>query len=73
LRRYGQTSADTVSFIGVHLTKNLETQLDMMEMYILDHTSMSFMPELKENNRYGTEKPVATTTGTYLQAIFRKR
>lgn len=67
------TSADTVSYVGVYLTKNEETQLDMMEMYILDHTSMSFMPELKENNKYGTEKPVATTTGTYLQAIFRKR
>ena len=42
----------------------------MMELYIVDHTSKSFMPELE--TRYGTEKPVATEPGTYIMANFRK-
>ena len=66
------TSADTLSYIGLHLTKNSETQMDMLELYILDHTSMSFMPELESGMKYGTEKPVATEPGMYLNATFRK-
>ena len=64
------TSTDSVSFVGVHLFK--EEDLDMMELYILDHTSKSFMPELESSARYGAEKPVATAPGTYLQGTFKK-
>lgn len=66
------TSTDSRSFIGIHLTKEAETQADMLELYILDHTSMSFMPELESEKRYGTEKPVATEPGMYLNATFLK-
>ena len=64
------TSADAVSYIGICLTKEADT--DMLELYILDHTSMSFMPELESGKKYGTEKPVATEPGMYLTAGFRK-
>ena len=67
------TSTDSLSFVGIHLMKDSETQADMAELYILDHTSMSFMPELESGMKYGTEKPVATTPGMYLEAIFQKR
>lgn len=66
------TSTDSVSFIGLYLSKEAETDADILELYILDHTSMSFMPELKSDMKYGTEKPVATAPGMYLNAIFRK-
>ena len=45
----------------------------MMELYVLDHTSKSFMPELETGNRYGTEKPVAAEPGLYFCATFEKR
>lgn len=67
------TSTDSRSFIGVRITKEPETETDMLELYILDHTSMSFMPELKSDMKYGSEKPVATEPGLYLNATFLKR
>lgn len=66
-------STDLLSFVGIHLTKEAETEEDILELFILDHTSMSFMPELESGKKYGTEKPVATQPGMYLKANFRKR
>ena len=63
-------STDSVSFVGIHLFKTED--VDMMELYILDHTSKSFMPEHESSARYSTEKPVATAPGTYLQGTFKK-
>ena len=68
-----ETSEDSLSFIGVHLMKDAETEEDVLELYFIDHTSKSFMPELESGMKYGTEKPVATEPGTYLMATFRKR
>lgn len=65
-----ETSEDTLSYIGISLSKEEESGAYMMELYIVDHTSKSFMPELE--TRYGTEKPVATEPGTYIMANFRK-
>ena len=66
------TSVDAVSFVGLYLDKEAETEEDILELYILDHTSMSFMPELLSGMKYGAEKPVATSPGLYLNATFRK-
>ena len=66
------TSVDAVSFVGFHLSKEAESDDDILNMYILDHTSMSFMPELGSGMKYGAAKPVATTPGLYLNATFRK-
>ena len=68
-----ELSEDTVSYVGIYLYKDEETEADMMELYILDHTSKSFMPELEAGNKYGTEKPVAAEPGLYFCATFGKR
>lgn len=68
-----EVSEDSVSFVGIHLTKEPETENDMMEFHFIDHTSKNFMPELESGMKYGSEKPVATEPGTYLMATFRKR
>ena len=69
-----ETSADSLSYIGIHLYQETagESAKDMMELYILDHTSKSFMPELESAGRYGTEKPVAADPKLFLCATFSK-
>ena len=67
-----EVSEDKVSYVGIYLYENPESQSKMMEFYILDHTSKSFMPELEAGNRYGAEKPVAAQPGFYLCAAFAK-
>ena len=67
-----EVSEDKVSYIGIYLYDNPEDQSKMMELYVLDHTSKSFMPELEAGNRYGAEKPVAAQPGFYLCAAFAK-
>ena len=61
-----------VSLYRIYDGQTPEADTDMLELYILDHTSMSFMPELESGKKYGTEKPVATEPGMYLTAGFRK-
>ena len=41
-------------------------------LYILDHTSKTFMPELETGNKYGTEKPVAAEPGLYFCTTFAR-
>ncbi len=67
-----EVSEDKVSYIGIYLYDNPEDQSKMIELYVLDHTSKSFMPELEAGNRYGAEKPVAAQSGFYLCAAFAK-
>ena len=67
-----ETSEDSLSYVGIHLYQLEETQQDMMELYILDHTSRSFMPELERDGKYASEKPVATDPKLYLNATFKK-
>ena len=67
-----EVSEDPVSYIGVYLYENPDNQAQMMELYILDHTSKTFMPELEAGGRYGSEKPVATEPGFYFCATFAK-
>lgn len=69
-----EASADTLSYVGIYLYKEIidEVEEEMMEFYVLDHTSKSFMPELESSGAYGAEKPVATDPKLYLCATFRK-
>ena len=67
-----QISEDSNSFIGIYLYTDTETQQDKMELYILDHTSRSFMPELETGNIYRSEKPVAVDPGLYLCITFAR-
>ena len=67
-----EMSEDTQSYIGIYLFKDDESQKDMMELYVLDHTSRTFMPELEAGQKYGAQKPVAAEPGKYFCATFAR-
>jgi len=67
-----EMSEDKKALVGISFTTDEETGAELLDMYIVDHTSKSFMPELNDFSMYGTEKPVATMTGCYLNATFKK-
>ena len=65
-----ETSEDTESIVGFRFIK--EEEKELLDMYVIDYTSRSFMPELDTLGRYGTEKPVAAQPGMYLNLRLRK-
>lgn len=67
-----EKSDDTKALIGFRVIEDEETKEELLDMYIVDHTSKSFMPELGEFGMYEPVKPVATMTGCFLNATFKK-
>lgn len=65
-------SEDTESYIGLRLIDGETDGQQMLDLYILDHTSRFFMPELEATGKYAPEKPVAASPGLYLNLIFTK-
>lgn len=61
-----QESEDKVSYIGVRVMTDESTNAEILEMFLLDHESKSFFPELGEYEMYNPVKPVATSTGLFL-------
>ena len=74
-----ETSEDNLSYVGIYLYQEEADEetgkagRDMMEFYILDHTSKGFMPELESGGVYGTEKPVAADPKLYMCTTFIKK
>lgn len=68
-----ESSEDKESLIGLRLIpEEGEDEDTLLELYVIDHTSRSFMPELEASGRYAAEKPAAASPGLYLNAIFTK-
>ena len=67
-----EKSEDTKALIGFRVIEDEETKEELLDMYIVDHTSKSFMPELNGFSVYETVKPVAAMTGCFLNATFKK-
>lgn len=67
-----EVSEDKKALVGVRIITDEETNTELLDMYIVDHTSKSFMKELADYEMYETVKPVATMTGTWLNATFKK-
>ena len=67
-----ETSEDSQSLVGIHTYTDDVTNRQMLDLYILDYTSKSFMPELITKGAYASEKPVAATPGLYLSASFTR-
>lgn len=65
-----EESDDSESYIGIRLLEGAAGVSDTLDLYIFDHTSRSFMPELESEGRYAPEKPVAALPGLYLNARF---
>ncbi len=65
-------SEDKESFIGVRILEGGEEKADTLDLYIIDHTSRTFMPELEADGKYAPQKPVAASPGQYLNMRFIK-
>lgn len=65
-----EKSEDTSSYIGIRLLEGVAEASDTLDLYVFDHTSRSFMPELESEGKYAPEKPVAASPGLYLNARF---
>ena len=65
-----EISDDKESYIGLRFIPGETEDEKLLYMYILDHTSKSFMPELEASGKYSPEKPVAASPGLYLNIIF---
>lgn len=67
-----EKSEDTESYIGFRLTEGAKGTADTLDLYVIDHTSRSFMPELESEGKYAPEKPVAASPGLFINARFTK-
>ena len=63
-------SEDKESYIGVRILEGEEA--DTLDLYVIDHMSKSFLPELVTEERYAPEKPVAASPGLFLNLTFTK-
>lgn len=68
-----EKSEDTESLVGFRMTTDSETQEELLDMFVIDYTSRTFMPELDSLGLYAAEKPVAAAPGFFLNAVFKKR
>lgn len=59
------TSADKNAYIGIRLGKEQDTNEDILELYLLDYQSTSFLAFLTAYYRYNDTRPVVTTSGVY--------
>ena len=65
-----EKSEDTESLIGL---KFFPDNTDSLDLYLIDHTSRSFMPELDSLGKYAPEKPAAASPGLFLNLIFNRQ
>ena len=63
-------SEDKESYIGLRIIEGEEA--DTLDLYVIDHMSKSFLPELVTEERYAPEKPVAASPGLFLNLTFTK-
>lgn len=68
-----ELSEDKESLVGFRMISDSETQEEMLDMYVIDYTSKTFMPELDSLGMYAAEKPVAVAPGFFLNAVFKKQ
>ena len=67
-----EQSSDKVSLVGIAFEEGDTAGDEILRMYIVDHTSKSFMPELLDYDMYQKEKPVAVEYGNFISAAFKK-
>ena len=67
-----EKSEDKESYIGLRFISGETEDAPLLDMYVLDHTSKSFMPELEAAGKYNPEKPSAASPGLYLNMVFSK-
>lgn len=66
-----EMSADKVALVGLRNIMTDDGEI-LLDVYVLDHESRSFMPEMAEFGMYGDEKPTAWLTGTYINFTLKR-
>ena len=67
-----EKSKDTEALVGFRIVKEEGTNNEILDMYVIDHTSKSFMPQIFEWEGYMETKPTAYMTGYYVNATFKR-
>ena len=73
-----EVSADKEGYVALGLSYDDELGAELLEMYIIDHTSHSFMKNILELSieehwvGYSDEKPVADMPGMWIGATFKR-
>lgn len=67
------TSADKNAYIGIRMVKEKDTNEDMLELYLLDYHSTSFLTSFEDYYMYNDKRPVATTSGVYMLFYLKKQ
>ncbi len=65
-------SEDNESVIAMRIIEGLENEPDILDFYVIDYISKSFMPELETMGKYAPEKPVAASPGQHINIRFKK-
>ena len=65
-----EKSEDKESLIGVRFFPD---NTDSLDLYIIDYTSRSFMPELETEGKYAPEKPAAASPGLFLNLTLKRQ
>lgn len=68
-----EDSDDKESIIGFRFLDNGTSATDSLDMYIIDYTSKTFMPEHLTEGRYAPEKPTAASPGLFLNLTFNRQ
>lgn len=68
-----EESEDKESLIGFRFLEGEVSGTDSLDMYIIDYTSKSFMPEHMTEGRYAPEKPMAASPGLFLNLTFNRQ
>ena len=68
-----EKSEDNKALVGFRIFTDETTGTELLDMYIVDHTSKSFLPEFLEwGYMYEEVKPVAAATDMYINATFKR-
>ena len=69
-------SEDKEGYVAFGLKYDADLGTDILEMYIIDHTSHSFLPEVVDVpydwGGYSPEKPTADMAGQWIGATFKR-
>lgn len=68
-----EVSTDKVAYIGVKNVTDSESGETLLDVYIIDYNSKSFMPVFETDGYYNAEKPTATMGGMQVNFTLKKK
>ena len=68
-----EVSTDKVAYMGVKNVTDSESGETLLDVYIIDYNSKSFMPSFDEYGMYDAEKPTASLGGMQINFTLKKK